>query len=258
MTIAIRRSNGDILWFDAVEGFGEQYQGVTSKHPLGSGASVVDHYIIENPRFSLKAVLSDADFNFNRPQLTSNVDDYEGWQSVTAKKQYTNNTPVDSPVSINSNKNTFKSFLPESISQFTSTSIPEVVVTEQPKVRSAQAIKMQMIAMHEQKEQFALVDFNDSYVRKSWPNCVFTSLTFNEDADTGDGLFPVMEIEQITLAQVKSIQVTIKNKGRTQTSASKRAAVASDKPATSPTDYANQSASQRVNAQGAQSGASTP
>jgi hypothetical protein len=262
MTIAIRRFNGDILWFDAVEGFGEQYQGQTSKHPLGSGAFVTDHYVIENPRFSLKAVLSDADFNLDRPQLSATTEEYEGWQSVTTKKQYVNNTPVSSPVSINSSKNTFKSFLPESISQFASTSIPEVVVTEQPKVRSAQAIKMQMVAMQEQKEVFTLVDFNDSYIRKSWVNCIFTALSFNEDADTGEGVFPLMEIEQITFAEVKAIKVRIKNqtsnKGRQQTDASKRAAVASDKPDTNPTDYASQSASQRVNSQGAQSGASTP
>lgn len=260
MTIAIRRSNGDILYFDAIEGFGEQYQGQTSKHPLGSGAFVTDHYVIENPRFSLKAVLSDADFNYNRPQLTADATDYEGWQSVSASKQYVNNTPTNSPVSINSNVNVFKSFLPESISQFTATSIPEVVVTEQPKVRSAQAIKMQMIAMQEQKEEFALVDFNDNLIRKSYPNCIFTALSFNEDPETGDALFPVMEIEQITFAQVKNIKVKIKtaNKGRQQTNASKRDAVASDKPQTNPTDYASQSASQRVNSQGAQSGVPSP
>lgn len=256
MTIAIRRSNGDILYFDAIEGFGENYQGQTSKHPLGSGASVVDHYVTENPRFSLKAILSDADFNLNRPQLSGNIDDYEGWQSVTSK-QYVNNTPTNSPVSINSNTNVFKSFLPESISQFTSTSIPQVVVTEQAKVKSAQAIKIQLIAMQEQKEEFALVDFIDNLVRKSYPSCIFTALSFNEDAESGDALYPVMEIEQITKAQVKNIKVKVRtaNKGRQQTNVSKRAAVASDKPATNATDYASQTASQRVNSQGAQSGA---
>lgn len=259
MTIAIRRQNGDVLWFDAVEGFGEQYQGQTSKHPLGSGAFVTDHYVIENPRFSLKAVLSDADFNFNRPQLATNAAEYEGYESVSANKQYVNNTPVNSPVSINSSKNTFKSFLPESVSQFTNTSIPEVVVTEQPKVRSAQAIKIQMIAMQEQKEEFALVDFDDGLIRKNWPNCVFTALSFNEDAETGDALFPIMEIEQVTFAEVKNIRVKIKsttaNKGRQQTNATKRASVPSDKAATNPTDYESQTASQRVNSQGSQSGA---
>lgn len=261
MTIAIRRSNGDILYFDAIEGFGEVYQGQTSKHPLGSGASVVDHYVTENPRFSLKAILSDADFNFNRPQLTTDATAYEGWQSVTTK-QYVNNTPTNSPVSINSNVNVFKSFLPESISQSMNTSIPQVVVTEQAKVKSAQAVKMQMIAMQEQKEEFALIDFNDNLVRKSYPNCIFTSLSFNEDDETGDAIYPVMEIEQIAFAQVKNIKVSVKsktaNKGRQQTNASKRAAVTSDKPATNSTDYSKQTASQRVNSQGAQSGVPSP
>ncbi|MNW19024.1 hypothetical protein D3C71_2188350 [compost metagenome] len=63
-------------------------------------------------------------------------------------------------------------------------------------------------------------------------------------------------------AQVKNINVRIKsstaNKGRQQTNASKRPAVSEDKPATHSTDYSKQSASQRVNSQGAQSGAPSP
>jgi len=257
MTIAIRRKNGDTLWFDAIEGFDEVLTATTTKHPIGSGAFVTDHIIKDNPRFTLRGILSDADFNFNRPNIGS---DYEGWQSVTSNKQYVNNTPTNSPVSINTNTNTFKKFLPESISQYTSTEIPEVVVTEQPKVKSASAVRMDLMQMWDDKEEFTLLDLETNLVRRSWTNCVFTSLSFSENADGGDSqaLFPVMEIEQVRYAETKQIKVRIKNKGRKQGIATKRKKVGEDDASKNPTDLSHQSASQRINAQGPKSGAPDP
>lgn len=241
MTIAIRRENGDILWFDAVESFDEVLSSMVTKHPIATGSFVADHITKDNPRFTLRGILSDADFNFNRPQLGN---DYQGWQSVSVKKQYTNNTPVDSPVSINSNKNTFKSFLPESISQFTSTSIPEVVVTEQPKVKSASSVRLDLVSMHEQKEEFTLVDFEDNLVRRSWPGCVLTNLSFSENADGGDSraLFPVMEIEQVVFTNVENVRIKLKpiNKGRQQGTTTKRPTEEGDNAKTGPTNLSSE------------------
>ena len=82
MTYAIKRNNGDILWFDAIEGFEETYSSSVTKHPIATGSLVSDHVVKDNPVLNLRGILSDADFNFNRPQLG---DDYEGWQSVSVK-----------------------------------------------------------------------------------------------------------------------------------------------------------------------------
>jgi hypothetical protein len=252
MTIAIRRENGDILWFDAVEGFDETLTSTVTKHPIATGGFIADHVTKDNPRFTLRGILSDADFNYNRPQLG---DDYEGWQSVSVKKQYVNNTPVNSPVSINSNVNTFKSFLPESISQFTNTSIPEVVVTEQPKVKSASAVRMDLVRMREMKESFTLVDFEDNLIRRSWPVCILTNLSFAEDAEGGDSraLFPVMEIEQVVFTTVENIRVKLKpiNKGRQQGKASDRDEEKGDNAKTSATSYNEKTSSQLVEGLGA-------
>lgn len=259
MTIAIRRENGDILWFDAIEGFDEVLSSTVTKHPIATGAFVADHITKDNPRFTLRGILSDADFNYNRPQLG---DDYEGWQSVSVKKQYTNNTPVDSPVSINSNKNVFKSFLPESIAQFTSTSIPEVVVTEQPKVKSASAVRLDLVRMRDMKESFTLVDFEDNLIRRSWPVCVFTNLSFSETPEGGDAraLFPVMEIEQVVFTTVENVRIKVKpvNKGRQQGTASNRETKEGDKAKTEATSLSSQNSSQLVQGNDSLSGPKGP
>lgn len=249
MTIAIRRDNGDILWFDAIEGFDESLSSTVTKHPVATGGFVADHVTKDNPRFTLRGILSDADFNYNRPQLTTDDSAYAGWQSVTAK-QYVNNTPTNSPVSINSNVNVFKNFLPESISQFTQTSIPQVVVTEQPKVKSASAVRMDLVHMREQKETFTLVDFEDNLVRRSWPFCVFTNISFSETPDGGDAqaLFPVMEIEQVIFTTVENVRVKLKgvNKGRQPGTASKRAEDVGDKAKDEQTGLSSKTSSQLV------------
>lgn len=252
MTIAIRRDNGDILWFDAIEGFDEVLSSTVTKHPVATGGFVADHITKDNPRFTLRGILSDADFNFQRPQLG----DYNtavrtvGLEQDTVefptftKKQFVNNSPTNSPVSINSNKNVFKSFLPESIAQFTSTSIPEVVVTEQPKAKSASAVRLDLVHMRDFKETFTLVDFEDNLIRRSWPSCVFTSLSFSETPDGGDAraLFPVMEIEQVTFTTVENVKVKVKaiNKGRQPGKPSKRDTKPGDSAGTSATNLAKQ------------------
>lgn len=257
MTIAIRRTNGDILWFDAIEGFDEVLTSTVTKHPVATGGFVADHITKDNPKFSLRGVLSDADFNYNRPQLG---DFNTTLQSIgleqqpvyfpTTTKQYVNNTPVNSPVAINTNVNVFRNFLPESISQFTATSIPQVVVTEQPKVKSASAVRIDLMRIRDDKETFTLVDFDDSLIQRSWDNCVLCALSFSETPEGGDSraLFPVMEIEQVVFTTVENVRIKLKpvNKGRQQGTATNRPTKEGDNAKTQPTSMSSQSSSQLV------------
>lgn len=257
MTIAIRRDNGDILWFDAIEGFDEALSSTVTKHPVATGGFVADHVTKDNPRFNLKGILSDADFNYNRPLLDYNTtvttvgsqQEIVEFPSVT-RKQFVNNTPTNSPVSINSNVNVFKSFLPESIAQFTQTSIPQVIVTEQPKVKSASAVRLDLVHMRESKETFTLVDFEDNLIRRSWPSCVFTNLSFSETPDGGDAraLFPIMEIEQVVFTTVENVRIKLKpiNKGRQPGKASNRPEEVGDRAKTESTNLSAQTSSQLV------------
>lgn len=269
MTIAIRRDNGDILWFDAIEGFDETLSSTVTKHPIATGGFIADHITKDNPRFALRGILSDADFNFQRPQLdyhstlkSVNLEQEVVEFPTVAKKQFVNNTPVNSPVSINTNKNTFKSFLPESISQYTSTAIPEVVVTPQPKVKSASAVRMDLVGMRDSKESFTLIDFEDNLIRRSWPVCIFTNLSFSETPEGGDAsaLFPVMEIEQVVFTTVENVRIKLKpiNKGRQSGTASNRDTQEGDSAKTEATSLSSKSSSQLLQGVETLNGANKP
>lgn len=224
---AIMRANKEVIFFDAITHLTETYAGSVTKHPLSNGSLITDHTIIENPKFTVNCVLSDADFNISRPTLsgggegapdqrlldnpyTPGVFSYDS--NAYKQKQYQNNTQVVYPVTINQGSSISK-ILPEVIAQFTKDTIPEAYVTPQEKAKSAKAVKQNLIDMWRGREVFTFLEFSDSIIPRTYPNCVFTNVGFKEDATTGDGIFPELAFEQVTFATTKNISVSI-NKGR--------------------------------------------
>lgn len=247
MTYAIRRDNGDVLYFDAITNVSETYTSSISKHPLASGSYISDHTTRDNKRFSLKAVLSDADFNLNRP------DDYiasDNPSSTGKTKQFVNDTQTNVPVQITNTAAKWRSFLPEVVSQFTASTIPTVEVTEQTKVKTAAAVRLDLIAMHEAKENFTLVEFNGNTIARQWSNIVMTSLSFSEDAESGLGLFPSIEMEQATYTSVRNVKVkATPNKGRKTGETSKIPKKPGDDAQNEPTDNSLKSSLARLDAE---------
>lgn len=241
MTYAIRRDNGDVLYFDAITNVEEQYSATITKHPLARGAFISDHTITDNKKFTLKAILSDADFNLNRPSE-------EGWKSVT-DKQFVNDTATQIPVKITNEGAKWRSFLPEVVSQFTANTIPTVTVTPQSKVKTAHAVRFDLIDMFEKKESFTLVEYNNNLVSRSWSNVSFTSLSFAEDADSGEGLYPDMQMEQAVYTDVENVVIKIKttpNKGRKTGTTTKTPEKPGDDAANEPTANAKKSSAAKI------------
>ena len=238
MTYAIRRSNGDVLYFDAITNVEETYTATVTKHPIASGAFISDHTIIDNSKFTLRGVLSDADFNLNRPSEEGE------WRSVT-DKQFVNNTATKTPVKVTNEGAKWRSFLPEVVSQFTASTIPTVTVTAQTKVKSAHAVRFDLIDMFEKKEPFTLVEYNTNLIARSWSNVIFTNLSFAEDADTGFGLFPNMQMEQVKYTDVENVLIKVKttpNKGRKTGTTTKKPTASGDNASTEPTKNSEKTA----------------
>jgi hypothetical protein len=210
--IILRRANGDIIWFDAVTNYDTTYSASVTKHPIATGGYVSDHTTTDNVVLQINAVLSDADFNLQR-QLVE-VRSVNGIE-ITRDKQFTNNTQVVYPVKI-SEKTTINRILPEVIAQFTKDTIPDAFVTPQDKVKTALAVKLDMIKMWRNREEFQILDVVDNTVVEQFSPCIFTNLTFREDETTGNGVFPSMTIEQVVFTDLKEVAVKIKtsNKGR--------------------------------------------
>ena len=246
---AIMRANQEVIYFDAITNLTETYTGSVTKHPMSNGSLITDHTIIENPKFTVSGILSDADFNISRPanpgtlapfqfDTGAHVSTDERGLYKPRDKQYINNTAVVQPVQI-FDKSSINRILPEVVAQFTRDTIPEVLVTPQEKAKSAQAVKQNLIEMWRNREKFTFFEFDDSVRPNVYPNCVFTNVGFKEDESTGEALFPELAFEQVTFAETKSISVQI-NKGRVN--GKTRTKPANDaNTATAPSSYSKQS-----------------
>ena len=210
MTVAVKRNNGDMIWLDAVVSFGRKFSGAVTRHPLETGSTVTDHTIIENEVISISGIVSDADFNINRPVISEQDASTHG----ITRKQFVNNTPVngqDGGEEIYDNvkiidTSGWTKFIPNSVGQFMDASSPRVEITYAQKVRLATDIEAQFILMFETAEEFSVVEFDGNRIAAVHDNCVMTSLDFSEDPDSGDAIYPVMTIERVKYATSVSVK----------------------------------------------------
>ncbi len=242
MAIVLRRSNGDIIWFDAITEYTTTYSASVTKHPIASGGYVSDHTTTDNVIINISGIFSDADFNITRQLIEVRAAD---GTAVSKNKQYTNNSMTAYPVEIYE-RTTINRILPEVIAQFTRDTIPEALVTAQEKAKTAMAVKLNLIDMWRTKEEFQVLDIVDNTVIEQFSPCIFTNITFREDANTGDGVFPSMTIEQVVFTDLQEITVKVKtsNKGRKSgTTTTKKGKDAEAPPENTPKAYTKMNAS---------------
>ncbi|MFV9532714.1 phage baseplate protein [Pseudomonas aeruginosa] len=70
-THALLLESGTVLFFDVVTDYSVQQQTQTTEHTLETGAVTSDHIIQQARQIQLNAILSDADFNYDRPTDTA-------------------------------------------------------------------------------------------------------------------------------------------------------------------------------------------
>ncbi|QHZ60036.1 hypothetical protein PJKIFABJ_00100 [Pseudomonas phage PE09] len=242
MSIVIRRNNGDILWFDAITQFDVSYSATVTKHPVASGGFISDHTTTDNVILNISGILSDADFNINRPANLGSLPTFqfdtgahvpvdENGLYKPTQKQYTNNSAVVYPVTI-TDKSSINRILPEVIAQFTKDTIPDAFVTQQDKSKPAKAVQRELIHMWRTREEFQVLDLLEDFVIDSFGPCVFTNITFREDESTGEGLFPTMTIEEVVFTDLQEITVQVRtsNKGRKTGSITTKTGAAAETP----------------------------
>ncbi len=247
--VIVTKAN-DVIYFDAITRLTESYSSAISKHPLSNGSLITDHTTRENPRYSISAVLSDADFNTSRPSNLNAMPTFSfdtGDHVSTGAnglykprdKQYKNSTQVVTPVQITSVDSVNK-LLPEVIAQFTKDTIPTAIVTPQEKSKTSRAVKRQLISMWDNSEEFQVLELLGGLTVGVYGPCVFTNITFEENAQTGEGIFPELTFEEVTYSTTKNIAVTVRiNKGRQNGKSKKKAG--KDNVANAPSTYANKS-----------------
>lgn len=224
MTIAIRTSQSDLFWFDAILQMSKTYQNTITKHPVENGRKVSDHTIRENTQFSFNGVLTDADFNMDRPQIR--LGNYTGDELAeeVKYKQFVNNTPVTVSPTIEFGSSPLAGLLPASITQFLGDNTPKVTLTERELAKPADAVGRALEAIRDNAELFELIEYKHDGTYRIFENCQITSLTFSQDPDSGDALYPQITAEQVryTTSKKTTLPASMRTKAAKKTSLGKQ------------------------------------
>lgn len=200
---------GGFIFFDAVTVSTENYSGQVTKHPIASGASVSDHFIRNNPIFTMSIVITGYDISMNSYLIED-----------TSGNGPSNTSIAPEAVSVTStDASLLKRFIPDGIGQFLPDPTPEVIVdgerllTVEPTKESLVSL-MSGVVFNEKKGRFVpniqlvrLFEYDGTLLKKVINNLVITSMVFREDANTGEGLYCDLTFEQVTFATLKKTQL---------------------------------------------------
>ncbi len=218
MTMALKWGREDpdnqgMIWFDAVTAYSESYTGQVTKHPVDTGGNITDHFIKDNPKFTISAVITGVDISNNSYLITDGEGNYP--VNTTA--------PVNS-VSVNSTDDSvLGKFIPDSIGQFLPVSTPDVVM-DAARTDLIDQIKfllvdlMSGLKLNPQTNQYdsniqivELYQFEGTLLTDIIFDLVMTNISFEERPDTGRALYCNMTFEQVSFVflQKTAIPVTV-------------------------------------------------
>lgn len=214
MSLALRWGNdneegGGFIYMDSVTTYTQNYSGKVTSHPVDGSANISDHFVKDNNKITISAVITGVDISTGTYLI----------QDLVGNAPF-NSQEAPTAVSVNStDQSVLKKFIPDSIGQFLSDSTPEVVVDSRrtdllEQIRQALVDLTSGVLFNEKTGQFdpniqivRLFEYDKTLLRKVINNLVMTNLIFKEDPNTGYGLYCDMTFEQITFAFLKKTTI---------------------------------------------------
>lgn len=174
------QSSSDTIVFSAVTSFDESYSGTVTSHPVEDSSTITDHFVTSNDKFKISGVVTDFDFLNPLNQIAYGVVGYEdNLVSNQSLVRFKHGELVAGTGNIPSNK-------------------------------TQNAIKNKLIQVHK-LGQFVTVLMYQTPTETTTPaliaakaNCIITSISFKEDADSGYAIYPDISLERVRLAHVKT------------------------------------------------------
>ena len=206
---------GGLIYFDAVTSWNRSFTGTTTKHPVDAGGNVTDHYINNNPIFTMSAVVSGTDLSISTIALQNDVGDIPYNARIA---------PTEVTVS-SDDQNLLMRFVPNVIGQFLPDTLPQVVMDD---FRGDTTEEIQDILSNLQSGEgynqvtgqfetiirpVVLYETNGflTLVKKipadDTKYLVILSVNFREDTESGYALYADITFEQCRFANLKKVQL---------------------------------------------------
>ena len=213
-----------MIYLDAVQVYTQNHSGQVTKHPVDTGGVIVDHFVRQNPVFTISAVITGVDIS----QGTYLLQDLNGNHPF-------NTRPAPTAVSVNStDKSLLKRFIPASIGQFLPSFDPDISTQGSrtdllDQVRQPLVNLMSGTKFNEKTQQFdsnvevvAVYEYEGTFIKRILNNLVMTNITFDERPDTGEALYCNMTFEQVTFVTLKKTEIPKTVSGVSKKASSKK------------------------------------
>ena len=187
--ISIQRPNKDLIHLSVITSYGLNYNNTVTSHPVENGSKISDHVQAENLSVSIRGVVVDTDI-------------------------FSGTNVVSEPAILSQND------------AFT------VVASTGSNVKlGGDVVKKALLDARNNKELCTIIDGEvgitgraTGKVKNVYNNCVITSLSFSEGADSGDGVEVSLTLEQIKLVTLREVVVNVPTKTTKGTGKSNKAA----------------------------------
>lgn len=202
-----------LLFLDAVTSYTKSWSGEVTEHPLELGVSVSDHYISKNPSFTVEGVFSGVDIS------------PIPWALQVDGNIPINANPPPTHITVNNLGSGLLKWLPDSITQFLPNSSPSILgATDRrdPRRDIEELLETIMNGVYANEETnkyenrmtlSTIYETDEGQLGKSYPNCVITGYSVNENVESGEGMFVTLNFEQVRFAESESVDAPAPRKG---------------------------------------------
>jgi len=209
MALAIIFEDDSVAYLDAVTNYNKSRTSRASQHPVDKSALITDHVTKETPSFSVRAVISSADFNTTYTRPAELVEGGEDNPPISPEQ----NAPVSG--AIISSPSTLLDYLPGSIGQILGNTITSDVSVDPFRGFTHERIRDRFQRAWDNSEILTIldIDFDISFGRyvstRIIENVVMERFEDNEQVDTGDALTANFTFRQVRFATIKEVDVDI-------------------------------------------------
>lgn len=208
MALAMMFEDESVLFIDAVTNYSKTRSSSVSNHPVDESSFVTDHLSKNNPVFTVRGVVSSADFHneFTRPiELIQG-----GSEHPAVDADY--NTPVNG-ASI-STSSSITDLLPGSIQQIIG-SVDGTVSTDSFRGYNHQTARDRIEQAWEDSELITILDYDYDIITgrseavRLHENCLIRRYADNEDVETGDTLTFNITFNKVRFATLEEVEIEV-------------------------------------------------
>lgn len=210
MAIALMFQDSSVLYIDAVPSFLKSKSSTIASNPLDNRTVVADHVSKSNPVFTIKGVISSADF-----QRAST-------RSLDLLSEYGSQIPSEfnsevSEVSIGGDSLLSRLFSNSIIESLFHQDTPDVTM-DSFRGYSHELARDKLNSVYEACEPVTILDYDyDFHIGRSvsvrlYDNCLIRDFGDNEDPTTGDSFQFDLTFEQVRFAYLEQVEVTTSEK----------------------------------------------